>query len=521
MVKGSDLSGTVLEDRYRVIEPISEGAMGVVYRGERLQLGRAVAIKVMHASLPGEMAGRQRFEREAKLMARLEHPHCVSVMDFGLYDDKPYLVMDLVRGVSLHELIVQHGRLDVPRAVDILRQVLSGLAHAHELEIIHRDIKPANIMVASKAALGDHVRILDFGLARLRESSKELTAGITVGTPSYMAPEQCRGGDLDGHTDLYACGVLLFELLSGRKPFVADDPIAVVRKHLNEPPPSLADALPGSDFGELEAVVARALAKVPADRFASAVEMSAAIDAALGSWKAVPRAPTPIPVSMDATQAIGSSALVPIGDSAAEAPVLGSSALVPIGEPSSGAATLAREPWFDDSQPARPASRPPPAARDHEASALRRMLPTSRMRYAVILGLVLAGGAIYGILVAKDRLREIATPDAAVAEVVVELDPAATRLVAAGNAHFAKLWWTDGIKEFREAIRIAPSLRSDPELIKTVVRGFITTPEYDPRLADFLVELGSPAVPYVDETARTHPRSEIRARAAMLLRRMH
>jgi len=503
--------------------------MGVVYRGERLQLGRAVAIKVMHASLPGEMAGRQRFEREAKLMARLEHPHCVSVMDFGLYEDKPYLVMDLVRGVSLHDLIVQHGRLDVPRAVDILRQVLSGLAHAHELEIIHRDIKPANIMVASKAALGDHVRILDFGLARLRESGTQLTAGITVGTPSYMAPEQCRGEELDARVDLYACGVVLFEMVTGRKPFAADDPIAIIRKHLQEPPPRLADVAQG-DYGELEAVVARALAKAPAQRFASAVEMSAAVDAALGSWKAVPRAPTPVPVSMDATQAIGSSALVPIGDSAAEAPVLGSSALVPIAEPSNGAGTLAREPWFEDSQhtvpppsppapPTRPASRPPPA-RDHEASALRRMLPTSRMRYAVILGLLLAGGAIYGILVAKDRLREIATPDAAVAE-VVELDPAASRLVASGNAHFAKLWWTDGIQEFREAIRIAPSLRSDPELIKTVLRGFITTPEYDPRLADFLVELGSAAVPYLDETARTHPHADIRARAAMLLRRMH
>ncbi len=278
---GTDLSGAVLDDRYQIIEPIAEGAMGAVYRGERLKLGRAVAIKIMHDALPDELASRQRFEREAKLMALLEHPHCVSVMDFGLHEGKPYLVMELVRGTSLLEVLTRAGRIEPARAIEITRQILSGLAHAHELGIVHRDIKPANVMLTERTGLGEQVRILDFGLARPATDSTKLTTGIVVGTPNYMAPEQIKGGAIDGRTDLYAVGVMLFELLTGQKPFIADDPLAVVRKHLNMKPPTLADILPNVGFGALEEVVARALAKAPAHRYENAAEMSAALDQAL------------------------------------------------------------------------------------------------------------------------------------------------------------------------------------------------------------------------------------------------
>ena len=174
------------------------------------------------------------------------------MIDFGVHDDKPFLVMDLVRGTSLIDLLETRGRFEIARAVDIVRQVLSGLAHAHELGIVHRDIKPANIMLTEKTGLGEQVRILDFGLARPANESTKLTTGIVVGTPNYMAPEQIKGGDLDGRTDLYACGVMLFELLTGKKPFTADDPLAVVRKHLHDPPPRLADQIPDVDLGDLE-----------------------------------------------------------------------------------------------------------------------------------------------------------------------------------------------------------------------------------------------------------------------------
>src|SRR6185503_5460723 len=207
--------------------------MGVVYKGKRLSLDRAVAIKVMHTALPSAMEGKKRFEREAKLMAKLEHPHCVSIIDYGLHRAKPYVVMELVRGRSLFELIEEQGRFEIPRAVEVMRQLLSGLAHAHEQGIIHRDIKPANIMITPKAPLGLHVRILDFGLARMLEASTSMSNGVAVGTPSYMAPEQCRGDELDGRVDIYACGVVLFEMLTGKKPLIAKDPISIVKLQID------------------------------------------------------------------------------------------------------------------------------------------------------------------------------------------------------------------------------------------------------------------------------------------------
>src|SRR5215212_4130642 len=164
---------------------MSEGAMGVVYRARRLNLDRPVAIKVMHASLRDDMRGKERFEREAKVMARLEHPHCVSIIDFGLHGSKPFVVMELVRGRSLQEVLAEQGRFEITRAIGIMGQVLSGLAHAHEQGVIHRDIKPANIMVTPKAPLGVHVRILDFGLARMLGSSTSTSKGVAVGSPSY------------------------------------------------------------------------------------------------------------------------------------------------------------------------------------------------------------------------------------------------------------------------------------------------------------------------------------------------
>jgi len=244
-VERGDLTGAILDGRYRVIEPVAQGGMGTVYRAERVKLGRIVAVKVLHDALPNELSGRKRFEIEAMAMAKLEHPHCASVLDVGVYHDRPYVVMDFVSGQNLKDLIAS-GPQPIARAVEIVRQVLSGLAHAHELGIIHRDIKPANLVLSQKTGLGDHVKILDFGLARLHDSGQNLTTGVVVGTPAYMAPEQIRGTGLDARADLYACGVLLFELLTGGKPFhsEADDPIEVCRMHLKSPIPRLDDQLP-------------------------------------------------------------------------------------------------------------------------------------------------------------------------------------------------------------------------------------------------------------------------------------
>jgi serine/threonine protein kinase len=651
VARGPSLSGVVLDGRYQVIEPIAEGAMGVVYRAERVGLGRAVAIKVMHESLPGQLSSHQRFEREAKLMAKLEHPNCVSVIDFGIHEDKPFVVMDLVRGTSLHELIVRNTRLDQMRAADILRQVLSGLGHAHELGIIHRDIKPANVMVTEKSGIGEQVRILDFGLARLRESNTHLTTGIVVGTPSYMAPEQCRGGEVDLRVDLYACGVMLFEMLTSRKPFLGDDPIVIVRKHLQEMPPRLGDVIP-EDFGALEDIIARALEKEPDRRFQTAAEMSLALETAVGGRVSGPMGrmqsqpviaarpatgsnpPThlgasgpggsgpggsgPSPSSWDMPE-LGSSAILSesVSPSVADAPVVSASMLTdeksralsdqldelrvdsrlgteppvdrgrfPTGPTTSRASTLPpmAQGSGDDSllqtvprqkapdvaemvaerdrraeskgRTESKAQRPSRPRKDHDASIMR-MLPRSRMRWAVLLGVILVGGGVYGILYMKHRLAEEAAAKADAGDVAMPheidmSDPAADAVkqasdllasgdvegaidtatkarkqypqsaglpYVAGRAYFAKYWWTDGIDSFRAAIKLDPTYRSDRELIRAALKGFIVTPRFDERLAGFLVELGSGAVPYIEETAKTHHNPQIRDRASALLRR--
>ena len=499
--------------------------MGVVYRATRLNLDRAVAIKVMHSALPGAMEGRKRFEREAKLMARLEHPHCVSIIDYGLHGDKPYVVMELVRGRSLHDMLAEQGRFEIPRAVDILAQVASGLAHAHEQGIVHRDIKPANVMVTPKAPLGVHARILDFGLARMLGASTSVSNGVAVGTPSYMAPEQCRGDEVDARTDIYACGVMLVEMLTGKKPFTADDPLDIIKQHLGRVPPRLAELTPG-DYGELEEVVARALAKSPADRYASAIALAEALDAAVAGRTA----PEPTAVFPQ----LGSSALVPAEPSVDIPITVASSVTSP--------------------------ARPEPSVTD---SAVRRMLPVSRMRWAVLGGLVLVGGGIFGILRLRDHLAASTPPPPDAAPVIVQVDAGvpvdarpdkvaevvanASALASAGKTrealglladarkvfpnraelpllagklYFGKLWWSDGVENLRAAIERDPSLRDDPELVKTVLRGFLTTPSYDARLGKLLLELGAAAAPYVEEAARTHPNPKRRARAAALARRL-
>ena len=525
-----DLSGQVIEDRYEIVERLAEGAMGVVYRGRRLQLDRPVAIKVMNATLPSAMEGRKRFEREAKLMAKLEHPHCVSIIDYGLHKQKPYVVMELVRGRSLFELLDEQKRFDVPRAVEIMRQVLSGLAHAHEQGIIHRDIKPANIMVTPKAPLGLHVRILDFGLARMLEASTSMSNGVAVGTPSYMAPEQCRGDELDPRVDVYACGIVLFEMLTGKKPFIAGDPISIVKLHIEQPPPRLADIVPGN-YGALEDIIARALEKDPADRYPSAVAMAEALDAAVSGRN------TPEPTAMLMLVKPEKSDPPP-----AQKPKPAPSADLPI--------TVGSSVHIKPESP---------------GSSVRRQLPVSRMRWLVLAALLFAGAAIAFAIVMRDHwlgARGGERLDAAAvvvvdkgidAAVVAPPDPAgdlaaqARQLAATGKTqaaidmlvkarkvyptssvlaltlaklYFDKMWWADGLANLREAVKHDPTLKTDEELIKMVVRAFITTPSYDYRLANFLVELGDAARPFVEETANAHPNPSKRSRAQSLLRRM-
>jgi eukaryotic-like serine/threonine-protein kinase len=252
----------------------------VVYRAERVPVGRQVAVKFLHALFADDKDSRARFERETRALSKLAHPHCVSIIDFG-YDGAPYLVMDLVAGQTLRE-ILDESPIPIEDALMIARQILAGLAHAHAEGIVHRDIKPANIMVSDQIGTGRHARILDFGLARLvdRGASAHITQSqIAIGTPSYMAPEQTRGEATDARTDIYAVGVLLFEMVTGQRPFIAEDTHALLELHRSMPPPRLADVDGSRTWPPgLDSAIQRALAKDPRDRFQTAVEFADALE---------------------------------------------------------------------------------------------------------------------------------------------------------------------------------------------------------------------------------------------------
>jgi len=274
--------GGLVDARYKILEAMASGSMGIVYKAERVPVGKLVAIKFLHAPFANDAEFLGRFERETRVMSKLAHPNCVSVVDFGVWDGSPYLVMEYVSGTTLRALI-DHGALPPKRALALVRQITAGLAHAHAQGIVHRDVKPANIMISEEIGTGDHVRILDFGLARLRGAvGRDATqSNIVVGTPNYMAPEQTVGGGLiDARTDIYAVGVVLFEMICGDRPFQADDTLALLGMHRAAPIPRLADRVardvqlpPG-----LQEIVDQAMAKSPGDRFQSAIELAEAID---------------------------------------------------------------------------------------------------------------------------------------------------------------------------------------------------------------------------------------------------
>ena len=274
--------GSLVEGRYKVIEAMASGSMGVVYKAERIPVGKLVAIKFLHAPFANDSEFLARFERETRVMSKLNHPNCVSVVDFGVWDGAPYLVMEYVSGTTLRALI-DNGPMPPRRALALIRQIAAGLAHAHAQGVVHRDVKPANIMVSEEIGTGDHVRILDFGLARLRGAvGRDATqSNVVVGTPNYMAPEQTVGGGLiDARTDIYAAGVVLFEMVSGERPYQADDTLALLGMHRAAPIPLLTDRLPeGTPLPRgLQELIDQAMAKSPGDRFQSAIELAEAID---------------------------------------------------------------------------------------------------------------------------------------------------------------------------------------------------------------------------------------------------
>lgn len=283
---GDKFIGTTLPAGYHIMELIGVGGMGRVYQAEQSVLGRTVAVKIIHPHLLSDENSAVRFLTEARAASQLNHPNSISVFDFGRTDDgQPYLVMELLRGRDLSLVAHEDGELPFTRIVDVLRQVLAALGEAHALGIVHRDLKPENIVLQPQRRGGDLVKVLDFGLAKLRvdvPGPSVTSPGIVCGTPDYMAPEQGRGDHIDGRSDLYAVGVILFQLLTGRLPFEGDSPTQVVMMHLSVPAPDPRQIAPRRNIpAAIAEVVKKALAKSPNDRFGDAHEFIDALDRAL------------------------------------------------------------------------------------------------------------------------------------------------------------------------------------------------------------------------------------------------
>ncbi|MCB9786952.1 MAG: protein kinase [Deltaproteobacteria bacterium] len=263
------LVGMVLDGKYTVRAKLGEGGMGTVYVAEQTSMGREVAVKVLRPRFSQNKLAIKRFLREARAASRLTHPSTITVYDSGQTPDGLlYQVMERLNGRPLADVLEAEGALEVTRAVRILAQICDSLAEAHTHGIIHRDLKPENIFIEPTVGNPEFVKVLDFGIAKMaEETGTQATAtGMICGTPSYMSPEQTMGRELDGRSDIYAMGVLLYEMVAGERPFHGQSPMEIMLKHINEPPPALPPGVGGPYAEALGAVLSRMMAKAPADR---------------------------------------------------------------------------------------------------------------------------------------------------------------------------------------------------------------------------------------------------------------
>jgi CheY-like chemotaxis protein/tRNA A-37 threonylcarbamoyl transferase component Bud32 len=273
------LVGSTVGDRYQVLALIASGGMSVVYQGWHKFLNKLVAIKLLQTQYLSDPRHLRRFQLEAQALGNLKHPNIIAVSDFGMMDTQPYLVMDFVNGASLAEVIINHGELSIERAIAIFVQICNGAQHAHLQGILHRDLKPSNIMLESNPDGTETAKIVDFGIAKLLPESgldiEKLTqTGECFGTAHYMSPEQCMGRNLDVRSDIYSMGCIMYEVLSGKAPFVGDNVLDTFQKQIHQPALAFSVMQPDCEIpDQLESLVMKALRKDAAERHQSMSEL--------------------------------------------------------------------------------------------------------------------------------------------------------------------------------------------------------------------------------------------------------
>lgn len=479
--------GHVIGERYRVLAELGSGGMGTVYKVEHTLMAKEMALKLLRPELGAVPQIAERFEREARSASRLDDVHIVRVTDFGRAPDgAPYLVMELLEGEPLSARIAR-GDLSPVEALEILDQILAALEHAHHHGVIHRDLKPDNIMLVPKDGR-TIVKILDFGLAKLtadREGTPNLTqTGMIFGTPRYMAPEQAAGEPIDARTDLYAVGVLAYELLSGKTPFDAPTAVEILSAHLTQaPPPLVLPGAPADLEARLSTVVLRALEKHKRDRFQSAAELREAL-----------------------------SVLWP--DAGLELPS-------PLGRAPSGPRG-AKATGLTDTALRAPERAPTPAPEPHPRPARRRAWVLAGIALFVALVVIARSGAT-GIERAEEALAKGDLPAArAVLATLLAEQPGDARVqLLAGHLAFAEDDADGTAQAYERALELDGAIAGDAVLAANTRRLLEKNQRAGGRLITALaLHAGSPGAPLLAELAEKAPVQRMRSHAFQALERL-